>query len=141
MESISLKDVLTLCKKRTYQNCVICTPDQRTIVRDGFEIRNFKIQNNTITLQYIYSKIYHPAPEHGYFVFINKIIIAERIVKRIKKSENYLDEEEYLNILKETLNYNEFHVFDEKDLQDYLFNLFKREREQNKIRKIIWNRK
>lgn len=140
MESISLKDVLTLCKKRTYKNCVICTPDQRTIVRDGFEIRNFKIQNNTITLQYIYSKIYHPAPEHGYFVFINKIIIAERIVKRIKKSENYLDEEEYLNILKETLNYNEFHVFDEKDLQDYLFNLFKREREQNKIRKIIWNR-
>lgn len=70
-----------------------------------------------------------------------KIIIAERIVKRIKKSENYLDEEEYLNILKETLNYKEFHVFDEKDLQDYLFNIFKREREQIKIRKIIWNRK
>ena len=58
-----IKDALTLCKKRTYQNCVICTPDKKTIVRDGFEIRNFKIQNNTITLQYKYSKIYNPAPE------------------------------------------------------------------------------
>ena len=120
---------------------IIRGKNKKTIIRDGLEIRNFKIQNNTITLQYKFSKIYHPAPEHGYFVFINKIIIAERIVKRINKSENYLDEEEYLNILKETLNYNEFHVFDEKDLQDYLFNIFKREREQNKIRKIIWNRK
>ena len=70
----------------------------------------------------------------------NKIIITEIRVKKINKSKDYLDEEEYLNILKETLNYNDFHVFDEKDLQDYLFNIFKREREQTKIRKVIWNR-
>lgn len=139
MESISLKDVLTLCKKRTYQNCVICTPDKKTIVRDGLEIRNFKIQNNTITLQYKYSKNYEPAPDYGYFVFINKIIIADRIIKRINKSETILDEDEYLSMLKEVLNY-EFHTFEQKDLQDYLFNLFKREREKNKIRKVIWNR-
>lgn len=139
MESIRLKDVLTLCKKRTYQNCVICTPNKKTIVLNGLEIRNFKIQNNTITLQYKFLKNYEPAPDHGYFVFINKIIIADRIIKRINKSETILDEDEYLSMLKEVLNY-EFHTFEQKDLQDYLFNLFKREREQNKIRKVIWNR-
>lgn len=133
-----IKDVLTLCKKRTYQNCVICTPDQKTIVRDGIEIRNFKIlNNNMILMQDKYRKIYTLAPEDGYYVFINKIIIADRIVKRIKNSKTFLDEEEYFNILTEVLNY-EFHVFPEKDLQDYLFKLFICESEQNKIRKVIW---
>lgn len=134
-----IKDVLTLCKKRTYKNYVMCIPDNRTIVLDGFEIRNFKIKSNSITLQYIYSKIYHPAPEHGYFVFINKIIIAERIVKRIKNSKTLLDEVEYIFILKEVLNYR-LDIFLEKEIQDYLFKQFLCESEQNKIRKVIWNR-
>ena len=141
MESISLKDVLTLCKKRSYQNCVICTPDQKTIVRDGIEIRNFKIlNNNMILMQDKYRKIYTLAPEDGYYVFINKIIIADRIVKRIKNSKTLLDEEEYFNILTEVLNY-EFHVFPEKDIEEYLLKLFICESEQTKIRKVIWNRK
>lgn len=140
MESISLKDVLTLCKKRTCINYVMCIPDERTIVLDGIEIRNFKIlHNNIILLQDKFNEIYTRAPEDGYHVFINKIIIADRIVKRIKNSKTLLDEEEYLNILKEVLNY-EFHVFPEKDLQDYLFKLFICESEQTKIRKVIWNR-
>lgn len=140
MEPISLRDVLTLCKKRSYQNCVICTPDKKTIVLNDFEIRNFKIQNNIIMVQYKHSKIYERAPEKGYFVFTDKIIIADRIIKRIKNVKTLLDENEYLNILKEVLNY-EFHVFSEKDLQDYLFKIFIKESEQNKIRKVIWNRK
>ena len=139
MAEISLKDVLTLCKKRTYQNYVMCIPDERTIVLDGLEIQNFKIQNNTITLQYKYRENYIPAPEKGYFVFTNQIIIADRIIKRIKNSKTILDEKEYLDILKEVLNY-EFLVFPEKDLQDYLFKIFMNESEQNKIRKVIWNR-
>lgn len=134
-----IKDVLTLCKKRTYKNSVICIPDKRTIVLEGLVIRNFKIQNNTITLKYKYRGNYIPAPEKGYFVFTNQIIIAYRIIKRIKNSKTLLDEKEYLDILKEVLNY-EFFVFPEKDLQDYLFKIFINESEQNKIRKVIWNR-
>ena len=139
MAEISLKDVLTLCKKRTYQNYVMCIPDERTIVLDGLEIQNFKIQNNTITLQYKYRKNYIPAPEKGYFVFTNQIIIADRIIKRIKNSKTNLDEIEYIDILKEVLNYR-FKVFSEKDIQDYLFTQFIFESEQTKIRKVIWNR-
>ena len=135
-----IKDVLTLCKKRTYKNSVICIPDNRTIVFYDSEIRNFKIESNSITLLYKHSKIYIPAPEKGYFVYTNKIIIADRIIKRIKNSKTLLDEDEYLNILKEVLNY-EFHIFTEKDIQDYLLKIFKREREQIKIRKVVWNRK
>lgn len=137
---MEIKDVLTLCKKRTYKNYVMCIPDKRTIVLDGFEIRNFKIKSNFITLQYKYCKNYITAPEKGYFVFTNQIIIADRIIKRIKNSKTILDEKEYLDILKEVLNY-EFFVFPEKDLQDYLFKIFMNESEQNKIRKVIWNRK
>ncbi len=136
---MSLKDVLTLCKKRTYKNYVMCIPEERTIVLDGFEIRNFKIKSNLITLRYKHSKNHIPAPEKGYFVFTNQIIIAYRIIKRIKNSKTLLDEKEYLDILKEVLNY-EFFVFPEKDLQDYLFKIFINESEQNKIRKVIWNR-
>lgn len=135
-----IKDVLTLCKKRTYKNSVICISDKRTITLDGLEIRNFKIENNIIMVQYKHSKIYETAPEKGYFIFTNKIIIANRIIKRIKNSKTLLDEKEYLDILKEVLNY-EFFVFPEKDLKDYLFKIFINESEQNKIRKIIWNRK
>lgn len=120
---MEIKDVLTLCKKRTYENSVICIPDNRTIVFYDSEIRNFKIESNSITLQYKHSKIYIPAPEKGYFVYTNKIIIADRIIKRIKNSKTLLDEDEYLNILKEVLNY-EFHIFTEKDIQDYLLKLF-----------------
>ena len=137
---MEIEDVLTLCKKRTYKNSVICIPDNRTIVFYDSEIRNFKIESNSITLLYKHSKIYIPAPEKGYFVYTNKIIIADRIIKRIKNSKTLLDEEEYLNILKEVLNY-EFHIFPEKDIQDYLFKLFICESEQTKIRKVIWNRK
>lgn len=132
--------VLTLCKKRTCKNYVMCIPEERTIVLYGFEIRNFKIKSNSITLLYKHSKNYIPAPEKGYFVFTNKIIIADRIIKRIKNTKTLLDEEEYLNILKEVLNY-EFHVFPERDLEDYLFKLFICESEQTKIRKVIWDRK
>lgn len=135
-----IKDVLTYCKKRTYKNSVICTPDKRIITLDGLEIRNFKIESNIIMVQYKHSKIYETAPEKGYFVFTNQIIIADRIIKRIKNSKTILDEKEYLDILKEVLNY-EFLVFPEKDLQDYLFKIFMNESEQNKIRKVIWNRK
>lgn len=137
---MEIKDVLTLCKKRTYENSVICIPDNRTIVFYDSEIRNFKIESNSITLLYKHSKIYIPAPEKGYFVYTNKIIIADRIIKRIKNSKTLLDEDEYLNILKEVLNY-EFHIFTEKDIQDYLLKLFICESEQTKIRKVIWNRK
>ena len=139
MAEISLKDVLTLCKKRTYKNYVMCIPDERIIVLDGLEIQNFKIQNNTITLQYKYRENYIPAPEKGYFVFTNQIIIADRIIKRIKNSKTNLDEIEYIDILKEVLNYR-FKVFSEKDIQDYLFTQFIFESEQTKIRKVIWNR-
>ena len=134
-----IQDVLTLCKKRTYKNYVMCIPDKRTIVLDGLVIRNFKIQNNTITLKYKYRGNYIPAPEKGYFVFTNKIIIADRIIKRIKNSKTNLDEIEYIDILKEVLNYR-FKVFSEKDIQDYLFTQFICESEQTKIRKVIWNR-
>lgn len=134
-----IQDVLTLCKKRTYKNSVICIPDKRTITLDGLEIRNFKIENNIIMVQYKHSKIYETAPEKGYFIFTNKIIIADRIIKRIKNSKTLLDEKEYLDILKEVLNYR-FIVFTEKELQDYLFKQFLCKSEQNKIRKVIWNR-
>lgn len=134
-----IKDVLTLCKKRTHKNSVICIPDKRTIVLDGLVIRNFKIQNNTITLKYKYRGNYIPAPEKGYFVFTNKIIIADRIIKRIKNSKTLLDEVEYIFILKEVLNYR-LDIFLEKEIQDYLFKQFLCESEQNKIRKVIWNR-
>lgn len=137
-----IQDVLTLCKKRTNKNYVMCIPDKRTIVLDGLVIQNFKIQNNTITLLYKhkYSGNYIPAPEKGYFVFTNKIIIADRIIKRIKNSKTLLDEVEYIDILKEVLNYR-LDIFSEKDIQDYLFKQFLCESEQNKIRKVIWNRK
>lgn len=134
-----IKDVLTLCKKRTYKNSVICIPDNRSINFGGFEIQKFKIKSNLITLKFKYGVNYIPAPEKGYFVFTNQIIIAYRIIKRIKNSKTLLDEKEYLDILKEVLNY-EFFVFPEKDLQDYLFKIFINESEQNKIRKVIWNR-